>query len=119
GSESETEVPEPKWDRGTGLSQERAGLVPPAGIEPATRGLGNRCSSPLSYEGRRRGWQTTRQSLLPQLDLGRNSRGAEITRTRGARRDGEVTNAGVVGTVAPSTLARTIAAPLARADAAN
>ena len=26
-------------------------LVPPAGIEPATRGLGNHCSSPLSYEG--------------------------------------------------------------------
>jgi hypothetical protein len=26
-------------------------VVPPAGIEPATRGLGNRCSSPLSYEG--------------------------------------------------------------------
>ena len=25
--------------------------MPPAGIEPATRGLGNRCSSPLSYEG--------------------------------------------------------------------
>ena len=30
-------------------------LVPPAGIEPATRGLGNHCSSPLSYEGARRG----------------------------------------------------------------
>jgi hypothetical protein len=25
--------------------------VPPAGIEPATPGLGNRCSTPLSYEG--------------------------------------------------------------------
>jgi hypothetical protein len=30
----------------------RQRLVPPAGIEPATHGLGNRCSSPLSYEGR-------------------------------------------------------------------
>jgi site-specific DNA recombinase len=29
-----------------------SGSVPPAGIEPATPGLGNRCSSPLSYEGR-------------------------------------------------------------------
>ena len=27
-------------------------MVPPGGIEPPTRGLGNRCSSPLSYEGR-------------------------------------------------------------------
>src|SRR6188472_2332298 len=25
--------------------------VPPGGIEPPTHGLGNRCSSPLSYEG--------------------------------------------------------------------
>jgi hypothetical protein len=28
-------------------------MVPSAGIEPATPGLGNRCSTPLSYEGER------------------------------------------------------------------
>ncbi len=34
-------------------------LVPPAGIEPATHGLGNHCSFPLSYEGGlKRSWQT-------------------------------------------------------------
>ena len=26
-------------------------VVPPEGLEPPTRGLGNRCSSPLSYGG--------------------------------------------------------------------
>jgi hypothetical protein len=35
----------------TGHGTSAPSLVPPAGIEPATRGLGNRCSSPLSYEG--------------------------------------------------------------------
>src|SRR5205823_6012867 len=31
-------------------SDEAFQLVPPAGIEPAAHGLGNRCSIPLSYE---------------------------------------------------------------------
>lgn len=34
-------------------------LAPSAGIEPATRGLGNHCSSPLSYEGR---WQVSAET---------------------------------------------------------
>src|SRR3954471_13665495 len=36
------------------LTEPATDSVPPAGIEPATHGLGNRCSSPLSYEGRLR-----------------------------------------------------------------
>jgi hypothetical protein len=41
-----------RWSRNvTRQAEPHITSVPPAGIEPATPGLGNRCSSPLSYEG--------------------------------------------------------------------
>src|SRR3954447_9317751 len=46
--------------------------VPPAGIEPATHGLGNRCSSPLSYEGRGRAKQKSRSETWKKTSSGRH-----------------------------------------------
>jgi hypothetical protein len=41
--------------------------VPPGGIEPPTHGLGNRCSSPLSYggEGRQAFYEPLPRGLSP------------------------------------------------------
>jgi hypothetical protein len=41
--------------------------VPPGGIEPPTRGLGNRCSSPLSYEGEGRLCRRAGHNLVENL----------------------------------------------------
>ena len=46
GARTVTVVPCPGVDGAVGVCLAWAGLVPPAGFEPAAHGLGNRCSIP-------------------------------------------------------------------------